>query len=391
MSDEPSINVSTTSETSPLVAPVGVRKDENKAEWEGVGGNSLEYYDGKWMRSFDLVFLIGMIVALVALVVLTCLFFPELFLDSANYWPFWVSEVGKLLLECSIGLVGGLVVVYKNIKVNYTRKIQHLFAYLLPLLFHLFISKPASETGLYKPVISAVWGYWFVLLAFLVVIYPLRTRSRIIFIMFSCLDRPEDRPHTLKWIVTQVVLGYVIIQTFTWYCAYSNRLDAQALSFIFVLTTGVGDGLAEPVGIAWGTFKYKTRALCSSRSFTRSLQGSACVFLVCAICCAGFYHTWDNWLQFVVAILVIPLVMTLAEAFSPHTWDTPFLMGSGAALILAIIHIPAPLPEQELLFGLTVGLGGGLLVLTVLTVLIVVVVRKNLQARRQKAQLVERI
>jgi dolichol kinase len=287
-----------------------------------------------------------------------------------------VSETSKVILESAIGFLGGLVVVYKNVKVNYTRKIQHLFAYLLPLLFHSFLPRPASEQGLYKPVISAFWGYWFVLLAFLVVIYPIRMRIRFVSIMFSCLDRPEDRPHTLKWIVTQVILGYVIIQAFNFYCAWSGREQAQALSYIFVLTTGVGDGLAEPVGIRFGKHKYKTRALCSSRRYTRSLQGSACVFIVCAICCLAFYNTYTNWLQCLVATLTIPITMTIAEAFSPHTWDTPFLMLSGAALIVGITYIPSPgSSELDLIYGLSIGLGGGAVLVVVLSVIIVYVVK----------------
>jgi dolichol kinase len=310
-------------------------------------------------------------------VVLSVFFHPEIFNDPASYWPFWVSEASKVVLESLIGFLGGLVVVYKNVKVNYTRKIQHLFAYLLPLLFHSFLPKPSTDSGLYKPVISAFWGYWFVLLAFLVVIYPVRTRLRFVSIMFSCLDRPEDRPHTLKWIVTQVVLGYIIIQGFGVFCQYMGFVDAQALNYIFVLTTGVGDGLAEPVGIRFGKHKYKTRALCSSRKFTRSLEGSACVFIVCLICCVAFYNSYQNWLQCLVASLTIPIVMTLAEAFSPHTWDTPFLMLSGAALILGVTFIPLPpTPYLQLVYGLSIGIGGGVLLVSLL-LLIICCVKKH--------------
>jgi dolichol kinase len=133
-----------------------------------------------------------------------------------------------------------------------------------------------------------------VLLAFLVVIYPIRVRSRAVAIMFLCLDRPEDRPHTLKWIVCQVVIGYVIIQGFSVLCAALQFDRAQALNYIFVLTTGVGDGLAEPVGIRFGKHKYRTRALCSSRKYTRSLEGSACVFFCCLICCGAFYNSFEQ-------------------------------------------------------------------------------------------------
>ena len=34
---------------------------------------------------------------------------------------------------------------------------------------------------------------------------------------------------------------------------------------------------------------------------------------------SGFTNT-----EFISAFIVFPIVMTLAEAFAPHTWDTPF-------------------------------------------------------------------
>jgi hypothetical protein len=127
-----------------------------RAEWEGTGGNSIEDYSPMWWKTFDLVFLVGMFAALWLLVLLSVQFYPEIF--TAEYWPFWVAESSKVVLESAIGFVGGLVVAYWNIKVNYTRKIQHLFAYLLPLLFRTFMPTFAADTGLWRPVISAFWG-----------------------------------------------------------------------------------------------------------------------------------------------------------------------------------------------------------------------------------------
>ena len=143
--------MASSNDESTLLIPVSVEEnqvEENRAEWEGTGGGSQEYYDGKWMQSFDLVFLLSMIGALGALVALTVVYHPELFRIPKEYWPFWVSEAGKVIVESVIGFLGGLIVVYKNVKVNYTRKIQHLFAYLLPLLFQTFLPRPASDTGI---------------------------------------------------------------------------------------------------------------------------------------------------------------------------------------------------------------------------------------------------
>ena len=37
----------------------------------------------------------------------------------------------------------------------------------------------------------------------------------------------------------------------------------------------------------------------------------------------------------VLAIILVPGTSTIAEAFSPHTWDTPFLLSTGAVILWA--------------------------------------------------------
>jgi phytol kinase len=116
--------------------------------------------------------------------------------------------------------------------------------------------------------------------------------------------------------------------------------EAADLLLIPVLITGIGDGLAEPVGKRWGRHKYKARGLCSSKKYTRSYEGSATVLVSGWISCAAFYNYFGNWQHFVITIIVLPPLMTLAEAFSPHTWDTPFLMLTGVGFIWGVTMIP---------------------------------------------------
>jgi len=79
----------------------------------------------------------------------------------------------------------------------------------------------------------------------------------------------------------------------------------------------------------------------------------------------------------IIGTFTIPLAMTLAEAFSPHTFDTPFLMGSGGILILAITYIGYPEPHLILPLTLSVAISGFVLNALVLGVIIFVVVRKQ--------------
>jgi len=92
------------------------------------------------------------------------------------------------------------------------------------------------------------------MLGFLVLIKPIRERSTFFMLQFNSLDRPEDRPNTLSWIVGGNILpGCVMIIFFKWLLAMSGQQD---MVFIFVFITGIGDGLAEPVGIYLGKHKY---------------------------------------------------------------------------------------------------------------------------------------
>lgn len=50
-------------------------------------------------------------------------------------------------------------------------------------------------------------------------------------------------------------------------------------------------------------------------------------------------QSFATFWQFLVALLTLPMALTLAEAFSPHTMDTPFIMGVGGAMLFAIIKM----------------------------------------------------
>ncbi|MCF6203524.1 MAG: hypothetical protein L3J59_07625 [Methylococcaceae bacterium] len=43
--------------------------------------------------------------------------------------------------------------------------------------------------------------------------------------------------------------------------------------------------------------------------------------------------------QFILALAILPITMTLTEAFSPHTWDDPFLYLMGSAATIFILEI----------------------------------------------------
>jgi len=321
-----------------------------KNDWEVLAGERWEsrkfYPNIPWTSTFDLILVTFMFVWSIFLVLATYFIQPSMLLAPQKHTKFWSFQLIKLTFMLFVAFLGGLIVLNFHVKVNYTRKIQHFCAYLIPLLMEDHKKAPGTSTSpptenIELTLLLAWWGYWFTLMSFALLVAPVRHRIRIVDIMFASLDRPEDRPNTLYWITTQVFMGYIVLSLFSWYCYFSQQAILRSLVFIPVFVTGIGDGMAEPIGIRFGKHKYQTRGFWHDRDkiYTRSYEGSACVFIVGILSCAFFYSTFENWLQFLLAIILIPPLMTLAEAFSPHTWDTPFLMLTGCAILLGITFI----------------------------------------------------
>ena len=170
----------------------------------------------------------------------------------------------------------------------------------------------------------------------IIYIQPVRSRVNISRRMFLSFDRPEDRPFTLKWLSTQIIAGYVVIIPAI---ALFIQAGYSTLIFIPVLINCIGDGLAEPVGIRFGKHKYKTKALFSKKKYERSLEGSSCVFITSLVILFLFQSSFSN-IEFIWALIVLPFAMTIVEAFSPHTWDSPFIFLTGYTILYFIKSIP---------------------------------------------------
>jgi len=315
-----------------------------------------EENDQGWWNTYDKYFLFAMSTWLVVLVGFTMKLHPGLIFNLPMYYQFWGMQVFKLIFMLTVAYIGGSIVLVCEVKVNYTRKVQHFCAYIVPLTMALIIDTTQFQHGLAETVVCEWWGYWWTMLSFFVFIYPIRTRCSFIDKCFCSLDRPEDRPDTLLWITTQIFLGYIIMSCYTAYMTYSHQLDARELIFIPVIITGIGDGLAEPVGITWGRHKYKTAALGGgNKLYTRSYEGSLCVFLSGIIAATAEYGLFKSELHYWSAMITVPITMTVAEAFSPHTWDTPFLLITGAGLLWAQTYIPVSCDENETCFWKVLG------------------------------------
>ncbi|MBU1172262.1 MAG: hypothetical protein KKD44_22115 [Proteobacteria bacterium] len=240
----------------------------------------------------------------------------------------FLAQGATIAIHLIISFINGLMVKHFHVRVNYTRKINHFFLFFLPIFINSWL--PYTHT-----MVSTFIGMGIMIGILGIYIEPIRHRFTWIGIAFLSFDRPEDRPYTLLWLTTQVIAGsIVIIPLYT----YFYSIGMMQLIYIPILINGIGDGLAEPVGIRFGKHYYKTRALFTKRRYVRTIEGSACVFITSIVSVVLFKELFSD-LQFMAALFIIPVTMTIVEAISPHTWDTPFLYGASGLSIYGIFMI----------------------------------------------------
>ena len=241
----------------------------------------------------------------------------------------FLREIIQTGIFISVAYASGCLVYYRGVKVNYTRKINHFALFFVPMFLDKIIPAELS-------IGSIILGSLLAVSSLAIYIRPIRNKSRIIERMFLSFDRPEDRPNTLLWLSTQIIFGYLILIPSI---VYFISIGYGDLILIPILVNGIGDGLAEPVGVRFGRLKYKTYALFSKIKYERTVEGSACVFISSFIIIIFFHSGFTNS-EFVSALILFPIVMTLAEAFAPHTWDTPFLFLFGFFTIYIVKTMP---------------------------------------------------
>lgn len=351
---------------STVTAGFGDKKDPLVPSVLGAGDAVLsesQPYLSDWKTGFDLAFPVGWVCFLVVLTGVS-MFSKDLPLVKTDVLvgKEFMNLLVKFGVMLSSSIIGGLFArafcivddrgyvrtnekgktMAKNtwFKVNYTRKLQHFSAYATPILFK---SPFPRENWL-----TVCWGDMATLLGFLVVIKPIRECSAFFMMQFNSFDRPEDRPYTLKWIVLgDIVPGMIVLAAF--YAVFGpynliNGVPVTEMCYIFAMVAGLGDGLAEPVGVYAGTHKYEVGALCAGgevRKYQRSMEGSCCVAWWTYIFVVQKWFLFPNATSFWLTWLVLPPLMAWSEARSPHTMDTPFIFLVGGFWLWAMLYVPA--------------------------------------------------
>eukprot|EP01064_Diplonema_japonicum_P029558 TRINITY_DN4818_c0_g1_i1.p1 TRINITY_DN4818_c0_g1~~TRINITY_DN4818_c0_g1_i1.p1 ORF type:complete len:415 (+),score=54.65 TRINITY_DN4818_c0_g1_i1:39-1247(+) len=247
--------------------------------------------------------------------------------DSDDEDKFWINQLSKYSVISLVQFIAGIAADKYKVKVSYTRKIVHVFYFVWPQLLDKVL------LGFERTIYSELWNVMIIMLVLIALIEPIRERLRICQLMFAAVDRPEDRPLTLFWSVSQLIASLTVIASAA---VLFSHIDKSDWIFIPLLVLTIGDGLAEPIGVTFSTpaTTFKVKGLCVDRHYTRSLQGSGWVWAFACISVAIFYHSFTT-AQFVLTIFVLPIFETLIEAYSPHTWDNPLILLGGYSVLFA--------------------------------------------------------
>jgi phytol kinase len=224
---------------------------------------------------------------------------------------FLITPLALLYGTIVFGVAGWLKVQHQ-VRTAYTRKVFHFAIFTMASVVHLFWRLPGVV------VFGAV--------TMLLVLYAVKRGDRHPW--YEALARPTDRPHRTLFILIPLfttVLG-----------GFSSNLLFPGFAYIGYLVCGWGDAVGEPVGSRWGRHLYRVPSL-AGVSATRSLEGSAAVFVVGSVAAAlGLLAGGFNSTQSLLVGLACGIAGALVEAVSTHGLDnfTTQLAASAVADLL---------------------------------------------------------
>ncbi|MGE4619373.1 MAG: hypothetical protein AAEJ04_06130 [Planctomycetota bacterium] len=245
-------------------------------------------------------------------------------------YPAFIFFIAASIFELLGKIFCSHLVLKYNIRINFVRKLglrpwRKLQAFVIPFFF------VAGDKILIDTVFLFSLGQLKIIFTEWNVI---RRHVPIFRFAFVSWDRLEDRPYSMRYDMIEDILRFLI------YIPFIAIVDNKIITLIPQLVNEFGDGLAEPVGLKYGKHRYKTKAIWHDGKFWngeyhRTLEGSAMVFLVTVL--ALIYHSAEfTSPQLILALICLPIMMTLAEAISPHTADGPLIGLLGCTFLWAL-------------------------------------------------------
>jgi phytol kinase len=213
----------------------------------------------------------------------------------------WFRVAGFVALVVAVWEVAGRLKLAGWCRAGDARKLNHVTALAGGAVIFGWLPEPIGRASCYAG-IAVAFGLLLMMCAF--------HERRIFRTMFAGYARESDAPHEafhvwFSWLVS--IVGLVAID---------QLFGDLTITRTAGLVLGLADGVAEPVGVRWGRHRYRLPSVTGGPPSYRSCEGSAAVFLTTVLVVVTTLP-----LVSVGPVLVMALVVTLAEAASPHGLD----------------------------------------------------------------------
>lgn len=214
-----------------------------------------------------------------------------------------------------------------NLKIHLTRKLFCTMIFISGFILPQIIS--TQNFPHYFPLLSSVTTIFLIL--------SLSPKLRLFFppstLTFEAINRFGEENETLKRLWTETLFISILV----FIAGYIFSPFLQIYLFYPALVSGLSDSAAEIIGGYWGKKKYKTLKLWGDETYYRTVEGSVAFFIVSVLISGliSFYVPHDE--SVVLTLTLLPILLTLTEAYAPHSWDNPFIFLT-SYLTIAIIH-----------------------------------------------------
>ncbi|MFH0815433.1 MAG: hypothetical protein V1934_01255 [Methanobacteriota archaeon] len=203
-----------------------------------------------------------------------------------------------LIFIVGVNYFAGWLKRYKGWRTNYTRKITHFANFtFITLLIYL---------GGYTA--SFIFGLAIIVYGIIIVLLGDGN------IFYEAVAREQDEPYRAFYIIVPAMA--------TLLATLVTRSFFGLISTVGYLVVGWGDAVGEPVGVRFGSHRYKVRTITGIRC-SRSIEGSCAVFVGSTV--AGLFSL-IFLIQLPISLCILGAICigasaTLVEAISPHGID----------------------------------------------------------------------